>query len=261
MEELSTILSVNVILIAVCLVAIWVVSLRLKDVSIVDVFWGLGFVFVVWMTATLVGFEGARSWLLVTLTTLWGLRLSLYLFWRNWGHGEDFRYRAMRERIGSRFWIVSLFLVFGLQGCVMWIVSLPIQAGQLAGTVPLGWFDIAGVIVWTLGMLFESIGDWQLAQFKRNPANRGKVLRAGLWALTRHPNYFGDFCVWWGLYLIAVGAGARWTIVGPLVMSYFLMRVSGVPMLERSISKRRPAYEEYVASTNAFFPGWPRQRR
>jgi steroid 5-alpha reductase family enzyme len=151
---------------------------------------------------------------------------------------------------------VSLLTVFGLQGFLLWIISMPIQIGPFSPSeAPLGWLDSLGVGIWAVGVFFESVGDWQLARFKSEPANRGKVMDRGLWAYTRHPNYFGDFCVWWGLYLVAAAGGAWWTVFGPLLMSFFLLKVSGVAMLERTITDRRPDYVDYIKRTNAFFPG------
>jgi len=246
---------------------LWLVSLPSKNASIVDIFWGPGFVLTAWVVFTWTslanvaqGGEGRRL-LLVILTTIWGLRLGIYLAWRNLGKGEDYRYTAMRERSPDRFWIVSLFKVFLLQGVLMWIVSLPVQVGQLASTPDgIGILALAGCITWAAGFFFETVGDLQLARFKADDTNRGKVMDRGLWRYTRHPNYFGDFLVWWGLYLAALeGTGTWWTFVGPLVMSLLLIKVSGVAMLEKTITSRRPGYDEYVRRTSAFFP-WPPRR-
>ena len=236
------------------MLVIWTISLVIKDVSIVDIVWGLGFVLIAWIVWSRRG-PDPRLLLAAVLTTIWGLRLSGYLAWRNLGKGEDYRYVAMRRRYGSRFWLVSLFVVFGLQGVLMWVVSLPVQAasGELFGLL-----DVAGICFWIVGLTFETVGDFQLARFKSEPANKGKVLDTGLWRYTRHPNYFGDFMVWWGLYLIALGGGAWWTAIGPLVMTALLIRYSGAGLLEKTIGRRRPEYAEYVQKTNAFFPGPPR---
>jgi steroid 5-alpha reductase family enzyme len=189
------------------------------------------------------------------------LRLSLHLARRNLGKGEDFRYVRMRERFGARFWIVSLFVVFLLQAGLAWTVSLPIQAGQIVGSEqPLGPLDGLGFGVWLVGLVFETVGDGQLARFRADPTNRGRVLDRGLWRYTRHPNYFGDFCVWWGLWLIAVSAGAPWSVIGPLLMSVLLIRVSGKGLLERTIGERRPGYADYVDRTSGFFPLPPKRR-
>ena len=240
---------------------LWLVSLRLRDVSIVDIYWGVGFAQIAIITAALADGWPWRQLLLTQLTVLWGLRLGFYLFWRNAGHGEDYRYQAMRRHHGDRFPLVSLATVFGLQGALMWIVSLPVQLGQLgASPAHLTWLDGAGVALWALGLAFETIGDLQLAAFKADPANAGQVMDRGLWRYTRHPNYFGDACVWWGLWLIATAGGAWWTVFSPALMTFFLMKVSGVAMLERTIGKRRPAYADYIARTSAFVPWFPRRR-
>jgi steroid 5-alpha reductase family enzyme len=197
---------------------------------------------------------GPRAWLVVALVSVWGLRLAGYLAWRNRGHAEDRRYQAIRARNEPNFALKSLWLIFGFQAMLAWVISLPL-AGAVAGDAPLGLLDALGVVVWAVGFFFEAVGDGQLARFKSDPANAGQVMDRGLWRYTRHPNYFGDFCVWWGFYLIALSAGAWWSIVGPLIMSFLLLRFSGVRLLERDIGERRPAYAEYVRRTNAFFPG------
>lgn len=239
---------------------LWLASLRLRDVSIVDIYWGLGFAQIAIVTAALAGGWPWRRLLLTMLVVLWGLRLAFYLFWRNAGHGEDYRYQAMRRHHGARFPLVSLATVFGLQGALMWIVSLPVQIGQLAATpAHLTALDVAGAALWALGLACEAVGDWQLAAFKADPANAGRVMDRGLWRYTRHPNYFGDACVWWGLWLVASAGGAWWTIVSPALMTILLLKVSGVAMLERTIGRRRPEYADYVARTSAFVPWFPRR--
>jgi steroid 5-alpha reductase family enzyme len=240
---------------ASALFALWIVSLRLRDTSIVDIFWGLGFVAVAWITRLASKDAAARADLAVALTTLWGLRLGAYLAWRNLGKGEDPRYAAMRRRHGDAWPVRSLFIVFGLQGVLLWVVSLPVQAAVRAPPSALGALDVAGAVLWGIGVFFETVGDVQLARFKRAPENRGKVMDRGLWRYTRHPNYFGDFLVWWGLFAVASGAGAWWTAVSPALMSLLLLRVSGVTLLERSL-RRRPGYDAYARRTSAFFP-WP----
>lgn len=242
---------------------IWLVSLARGDASIVDVFWGLGFVLLaaVYLVST-DGFVG-RKILVTTLVAVWGVRLSLYILWRNWGKGEDHRYRAWRERAGARFWWVSLFQVFLLQGLLLWIISAPILAAHFYDSPDrLTIVDLAGALVWGVGFLFEAVGDWQLARFKADPANRGKVMRSGLWAYTRHPNYFGDATVWWGLFVIAAGmADGYWTFFGPLLMTFLLLRVSGVALLERTQRAGKPEYRDYVETTSAFIPWFPSGRR
>lgn len=163
----------------------------------------------------------------------------------------------MRENQGPRFWWVSLFTVFLLQGVILWIVSMPIQVAMVAAaTKSLGWLDLAGVAQWSFGLFFEAVGDFQMARFQADPQNAGRVMDRGLWRLTRHPNYFGDFCIWWGLYLIAASAGVSWTIFSPLLMSFLLLKVSGVTLLEKTITDRRPEYAAYQTRTSSFFP-WP----
>ena len=249
------------------MVLLWLASLVTRDASIVDIFWGPGFVLVAWAVFAWVGAHDlpdggeARRWLLVSLVTVWGLRLGGYLAYRNLGKGEDYRYVAMRDKAGGRFWIVSLFKVFLLQGLFLWVVSLPVQAGQLPSTPDgLGPLAVIGAVMWAIGLFFETAGDAQLARFKADPANKGRVMDRGLWRYTRHPNYFGDFMVWWGIYLVALeGHGTWWAFAGPLLMSFLLLRVSGVAMLEKTIGTRRPGYEEYVRRTSAFFPRPPRR--
>lgn len=243
--------------VAVLMVLTWTISLVARDASIVDIVWGLGFVIVAWTVTIGLEERPPRAVLLVALTTVWGLRLSGYLAWRNLGEPEDRRYGAMRKKHGSRFALVSLVTVFLLQAVIMWTVSLPVQVGQ-HGTRPLGLLDLLGAAMFAFGLLFESVGDLQLATFKADPGNETAVLETGLWRYTRHPNYFGDFCVWWGLYLVALAGGGWWTIVGPAVMSLFLMRISGVGMLEKTIGRRRPGYVDYATRTNTFFPGPPK---
>jgi len=238
----------------------WVVSVAVRDASIVDPVWGAGFVVVAW--AVLLGVDGdeARQWLLVAMTTVWGLRLAGYLAWRKRGHGEDFRYQAMRARIGARFWWVSLFTVFVLQGALMWVVSLPVQLGQVPDDPGLGVLAGIGIAVWALGLGFEVVGDAQLARFKADPANAGTVMDRGLWRYTRHPNYFGDACVWWGIALVAAESGlGAIGLVGAVVMTVLLRRVSGVTLLERSLTERRAGYADYVARTSPFVPRPPRR--
>jgi len=256
MNPIVQTLAITLLTILIAMLLLWIVSLWRRDASVVDPFWGFGFVLTAWI-ALVVNTPGVtRVLMLVGLTTIWGLRLSLFLLWRNWGHGEDRRYAAMRNHHGPRFWWISLFTVFLLQGVILWFVSFPIQVAAAKSTdTPLDWLDWVGVAVWGLGLFFEAVGDFQLAQFKAQPNNAGKVLDSGLWKYTRHPNYFGDFCIWWGLYLIAAAGGAGSTILSPLLMSCLLLWVSGVRLTESTMANRRPEYLAYQRSTNAFFPG------
>lgn len=243
------------------MLSLWALSLARRDASIVDVFWGPGFVGIAWISRLVAGTTTPRSGLVALLATLWGLRLAAHLAWRSRGRGEDFRYRRMRERHGAGFAAWSLVGIFGLQGVLMWIVSLPLQLATSSPTPPgVGWADLPGLGVFTLGLAFETLGDWQLARFRADPANRGRVLDRGLWAWTRHPNYFGDCCVWWGFGLLALSApGGVATLVAPALMTFLLLRVSGVPLLERSLLRSRPGYADYLRRTSAFFPRPPRR--
>ncbi len=248
------------IAIACMMIAVWAISLVMRDASIVDIAWGSGFVLVAWVSYWLSDGNSTRSLLLTVLTTIWGLRLAFYLAKRNLGHGEDFRYQSMRRKHGDRFAIVSLYTVFGLQGLLMFIVSLPVQLGQVREEPGFGIIGVLGVLVWGVGIYFEAVGDAQLARFKRNPANKGLIMDQGLWRLTRHPNYFGDSCVWWGLGLITAESSLGiYGLIGPVVMTFLLVKVSGAAMLDRAMLKRKPGYENYVATTSGFIPRRPRR--
>ena len=264
---MAEVLATAGVAIAALMLTTWVISGIVGNASIVDLMWGLGFVLVAWTVYLRFGPEpGADSsnrlgpLLPTILTTLWGLRLSAYLTWRNAGKGEDFRYRAMREKQGTRFFAVSLLSVFGLQGLLMWVVSLPVQASvsRPAATAGFRWLAISGTVLWSIGFLFETIGDLQLARFRAASETGNTVMDRGLWRYTRHPNYFGDCCVWWGLYLFALDAGHWWTIAGPAVMTALLTRYSGAGLLEKTIVDRRPGYREYMDKTSPFVPLPPR---
>jgi steroid 5-alpha reductase family enzyme len=239
--------------------ATWLLSLYKRDVSIVDTLWSLMFLGaagVYWLTASQ---PTDRSILVLILVAAWSIRLAAYITWRNWGEAEDYRYREIRERNQPGFAFKSLYLVFVLQAVIAWIISIPLLYA-INGSGPLGVIDAVGVVLFACGFLFEAVGDWQLWRFKRDPENAGKVLDQGLWRYTRHPNYFGNACIWWGLFLIAAASGGWWTIVSPLLMTFLLLKVSGVAMLEKDIAERRPAYRDYRRNTNAFLP-WPPRRK
>lgn len=255
--NLTLIFLINAVAILAVAFVVWLISIPLKDVGIVDIFWGFGFAMVAWVTVGLTGNFSLHAIALATMVTLWGTRLGLYLAKRNLGGPEDSRYQSMRDKIGrDRFWWVSLFVVFWLQGVIMWVVSLPIQMGITASPT-FQWLCLIGFAIWLTGLLFESIGDFQLARFKSNPENKGEVLDEGLWKYTRHPNYFGDFLVWWGLYAwVAFTGAALLSVIGPIVMSILLLKVSGVSLLEKTIEERRPGYRDYIRRTSPFFP-WP----
>ena len=236
----------------------WVISLPLRNVAIVDALWSLMFFMAGVIYALNSDPRAPRLALVLWLLALWAARLALYITRRNAGKGEDRRYQEIRERNQPGFAVKSLYLVFWLQALLAWVISLPVL-GAFAGNQPLGLLDLAGVALWCLGLTFEAVGDWQLSRFKKDPANADKVMDRGLWKYTRHPNYFGECCVWWGFYCLALSAGAWWAVPGPVLITFLLLRVSGVRLLERDIGNRRPRYVDYVLKTNAFFPGPPRK--
>jgi steroid 5-alpha reductase family enzyme len=260
--SLLELLGLSLAIAAICMAALWLLSLALKNAGIVDIFWGAGFVLLSAVYFVAADGFSERKLLVLALVAVWGLRLSGYILWRNRGKGEDYRYARWRERAGDRFWWTSLLQVFLLQGLLMWVISMPVLAAQSADEPDsLTAVDFLGTAVWAVGFFFEAVGDWQLARFKAEPANRGKVMRSGVWRYTRHPNYFGDATQWWGLYLIAAGAAdGYWTLFSPLLMTFLLLRVSGVALLERAQVRTKPRYADYIESTSAFVPWLPRRR-
>lgn len=242
---------------------LWLISLLVCDASIVDIFWGIGFVIACWIyfTGATDGYP-ARKWLLGMLVTVWGMRLSTHILIRNWGKGEDFRYARWRADAGGKWWWQSYFKVFLLQGFLLWLISAPLLAAQTSPhPARLTALDYLGIAVWVIGFFFEAFGDWQLSRFKADPAHRDQLLTSGLWRYTRHPNYFGDAAQWWGYYLLALAAGGWGTIFSPLLMTFLLVRVSGAAMLERTLVETKPGYREYMQSTSAFVPRPPRRIR
>lgn len=235
---------------------LWLVSLALKNASIVDIFWGPGFVLMGgYYLATVPGGPTPRGALVVALTTLWAVRLALHIGLRNAGAGEDFRYRSWREQAGRSFWWISFLKVFLLQAVLLWIVSSPLLLAGLGGSRGrLGILDGLGLAVFVVGFLLEAVADWQLTRFKRNPENRGRVMRTGLWSRSRHPNYFGEAMLWWGLGLLALPTGGLLAVIGPLMITFLLLKVSGVVMLDAALVDRRPGYADYIRSTPAFVP-------
>lgn len=241
----------------------WLLSLARRNVTHVDSMWSLFFV----VAAAIYGYGAevaggdamTRYCLVMTLVVIWAMRLFVYLTWRNWGPHEDHRYQAIRKNNEPHFWLKSLYIIFGLQAVLAWVVSLPLH-GAIQSAAALNWLDGVGAALMVFGLLWETIADWQLARFKAKPENKGMVMDQGLWAYSRHPNYFGEFCVWWGFYLIACAAGAWWSLPAPLLMTLLLLKVSGVALLEKDIGERRPKYADYVARTNAFFPGPSKQK-
>jgi steroid 5-alpha reductase family enzyme len=243
---------------SVLMVVTWVASVVQKDASLVDRVWGLAFVVLAWTYAAGAGLWDARTWLVLALVTVWGVRLSVFITWRNWGHGEDARYAAMRAKRPDTFTNRSLVTVFLLQAVLAWLISVPLLGATTIAGGPLGLLDAVAVAVWTVGFVFEAGGDAQLSRFLADPANRGKVMDRGLWRYTRHPNYFGDTVVWWSYLLLALAVGAWWGAFGTVMMSLLIVKVSGVALTEKRMGregKQREGHAEYVRRTNAFFPG------
>jgi len=249
----------NFLAVAFMMLLGWLVSLYKKNVTIVDSLWGLGFILIAWLTWFQADGYWARKLLLASLATIWGVRLVVYLSVRNYGKSEDPRYAKWRKASGPRFWWVSLFKVFLLQALFLWSIALAIQTGQTnAQPTHLGVLDLAGTGIWIIGFVFESVGDWQLTRFKSIPANRGKVMDRGLWQYTRHPNYFGECLIWWGLFCITLSdPRAWWTVVSPIIITLVLLKMTGIPLTEKLILEKRPGYRAYRESTAAFFPWFP----
>ncbi len=244
--------------ISIFAVATWLLSIRLKDVSIVDSAWSIMFLAAAIVYLISINDFGFKNIIVLTLVLVWALRLSIHLTWRNWGEPEDHRYVEIRRKYSPNFPLKSLYIIFLFQAVLAWIISLP-----LLGAITLSFepsltstllFAI-GVGLWFIGMFFETVADYQLANFKNKSSNHGKVMAKGLWKYSRHPNYFGECVIWWGFYLIALSVGAWWSIISPLIMTWLLLKFSGVVMLEETITERRPDYKEYIDRTNAFIPG------
>ena len=249
------------LLLILCLMTtLWIVSVVLKNVSIVDMFWGFGFVLV--NTFYFFNTEPTPAKIiLLVLVAVWGLRLSIYLAIRNIGKPEDFRYQEFRKKYGeNRYWWISFFQTFLLQGILMFIISLPLLGVNLYSTSQsLSFLDYLGILIWTIGFIFEAGGDIQLARFKANKANKGKVLNTGLWHYTRHPNYFGDSAVWWGFGLICLSSGSYLYATGSVIMTLLIIKVSGVALLEKSLKDQKPQYKEYIEKTSSFIPWFPKK--
>ena len=253
----------GLMLIIFLITMLWLWSVYLKDVSIVDAFWGCGFVIlaIYYFFTTPSSELHPRKILVLVLVGIWGLRLSLYLLIRNWGKPEDFRYQKFRNDYGAhRYWWFSFFQVFLLQGILLWIISAPLLSIQyFSSSNPLNYFDYLAIMVWGIGFLFETLGDDQLSKFKSNPANKNKVLNTGLWKYTRHPNYFGDAAIWWSFGLFSIASGSYLPLISCLIMNVLLLKVSGVVLLERTLTNSKPRYKEYMDKTPAFFPWFPKK--
>lgn len=250
------------VLIMSLLTLLWGYSLVIKDASIIDIFWGPGFVASAWYYFYITGdFENTRNFILCSLVTIWGLRLALHIGIRNHGTGEDFRYQEWRKEGGKHYWWFSFFRVFFLQGVILWIVGSILLVAQSSGVTSLSALDYVGIALWLIGFGFEAIGDKQLTNFRQNPANKGKVMNTGLWRYTRHPNYFGDALLWWGYFMFALSAADGWmfAFVSPVFMTFLLMKVSGAALLEKSLKTTKPKYKSYIENTSAFFPWFPKK--
>ncbi|MEV5806742.1 DUF1295 domain-containing protein [Streptomyces parvulus] len=241
------------------------VAVRKGVHRVVDAAWGVGFAAVAVVTSAVAAAAGegdpVRQVLVTVLTVVWGLRLAVHIGRRGRGHGEDPRYDAMLAKAPGNRNLYALRMVYLLQGALVWLVSLPVQAAAY-GSGPVTLLAWTGTAVWAAGLVFEAVGDAQLARFKADPAHQGRIMDRGLWSWTRHPNYFGDFLVWWGLFLVACDAGtaaAAVSVVSPLVMTYLLIGGSGKRLLERRMADR-PGWSAYAARTSGFFPRPPRRR-
>ena len=248
------------LLIMVVFTFLWIISVFLRNVSIVDLFWGMGFILVdAWYFYAAETF-GPRQLLLFLLVGFWGVRLSLYLAWRNIGNGEDFRYREFRKNYGENYWWISFFQTFLLQGILMWLISSTLWGvNRFQATNSLTTLDYIALLVWTIGFIFEVGGDYQLSKFKGDPLNKGKVLNTGFWRFTRHPNYFGDAAVWWGYGLFCISAGSYWFVFGSVLMTLLIIKVSGVALLEKTLKSNKLGYAEYARKTSSFLPWFPKK--
>ncbi len=258
--DFLTLYGKGLLLILSFMTAVWLVSLVLKKASVADPFWGLGFVVVAEFYHFSTPAHSIRGNIVLVLVALWGLRLFGYLLWRSFGQPEDYRYAKFRKDYGPhRYWWVSFFQVFVLQGILLWLISAPLLSTQYYIDQQLGLLDGLAIVFFLVGITFEAGGDYQLVKFKSNPLNKGKVLTTGFWRFTRHPNYFGDACVWWGFALFSIAAGSYWPALSSLLMTLLLLKVSGVAMLEKTLTTTKPGYSEYIRTTNAFLPWKPRK--
>lgn len=249
------------LIIFVLVTLLWIWSAMITNVSIVDLFWGFGFVVINAFYVFMSGELNTRKILILVLVSIWGFRLTIYLAWRNIGKGEDFRYQEFRRNYGpKRYWWFSFFQTFLLQGVLILIVSLPlfgIHTSTSSGDLKA--LDYIGIVVWFIGFAFEAGGDFQLARFKSDVTNKGKVLNSGFWKYTRHPNYFGDSAVWWAYAIFSIAAGSYWQIIGSVVMTLLIIKISGVALLEKTLNETKPQYQEYIQKTSSFFPWFPKK--
>lgn len=257
------VLAVNAVVLVALFVAAWLICLKLRDVTPVDSLWAIGMVVMASTSFLHARGDPTRKILLLGLCTLWGLRLGGHLLWRWRDRGSDRRYQAMLAKAQeTRHWSfakASLLLVFVIQAPLLFIVCLPVQLGQMDGAPSVGALGFAGAVLAVIGIAFETVGDAQLAAFRKNPGNAGHVMDRGLWRYTRHPNYFGDACTWWGLYLIAAETPTGvWALPGPILLTWTLIKWSGVPTTEGRMKRKKPGYADYVRRTSGFVPWWPK---
>lgn len=262
-SEIWLVLGANLLLALVSVLVLWLISIVIRDVSIIDMFFGVILFAITVNTFLLSDGVLVRKQLLVLLVGIWMLRITIHLVRRNWGHGEDPRYSKLRTWVNDdrAFVWLSLRKVFLLQGIVLWFATLPVQFAQvLVSPAELGWLAYLGVAVWLVGMIFETVADIQLTRFRADPSTKGAVLKTGLWRYSRHPNYFGELCVWWGLFIIACEhpLGVL-TIIGPILYSYLIVNITGQATLDKKLAKERPGYKEYMQSTNGMIPMPPRK--
>jgi steroid 5-alpha reductase family enzyme len=250
------------LLIWILVTILWIWSVIIKNVSIVDLFWGIGFIVVNAFYVFSSGELNPRKILILILVSIWGFRLAIYLALRNIGKGEDFRYKEFRHKYGyESYWWVSYFQTFLLQGLLIMIVSLPLLGINMSphpGNLTI--LDYLGIFIWLIGFTFEAGGDFQLSSFKKDPKNKGRVLNTGFWKYTRHPNYFGDSAVWWAYALFSAAAGSYWQVIGSVVMTLLIIKVSGVALIEKTLNKSKPQYQEYIQKTSSFFPWFPKRK-
>jgi len=249
------------VIIVIFVTLLWIWSVFIKNVSIIDIFWGLGFVIVNMFYACMSGDLTARKLLVLILVSIWGLRLAIYLAIRNTGKGEDFRYQEFRKNYGPKsYWWFSFFQTFLLQAVLIMVISLPLLGiNTSSSSGALNGLDYLGILVWLIGFIFEAGGDYQLMRFKQNPKNKGNILDVGFWKFSRHPNYFGDSAVWWSYAIFSIASGCYWQIIGSIIMTLLILKVSGVSLLEKSLKDTKPLYRDYIKKTNSFLPWFPKK--
>ena len=252
---------VNLVAVSVFMAAGWALSLPLRNAAIADSLWGLGFVLIAWLTFFQADGFFPRRLLLCIMATCWGLRLFIHIVSRSRGQGEDPRYAAWRAQYGERFALVSLYRVFLVQALFLWVIAIGLQYGQIAETpARLTWFDAAGFLIWLAGFVIESVSDFQLRRFLADPANKGRIMDRGLWRYSRHPNYFGEALVWWGIFVMVLALPLGFlTIVSPVVITYTLLRLTGVTLMEQTEFSDNPDYQAYIRRTSAFVPWFPKK--